>query len=773
MNKKIRQNIIVRSLIFVIIAMAFLMLEGMNAHAEDDNDDFQVYYENVDSNYYDYDGFHMKVKIVNGAPGVHQYRIGWACKYEEWGWGKDYEELVVHDTYEGIEGYYGTGTQEFVFYPGMGGKSFGNWLYWYCIVINENGVVKKTDGMVMPSPLHATPIEHVEFTDVTIPKVGNKFDSTAESPHPEQYSAKDRVRWYKVDNTTGEESQIVADTIATAGTYCCRVYIDTERGYGVDMSTASASVSGVSGKIYWDSTKNKHYVKAWFQLDGTPKIVDTSKSFRASFKDSYVMVTALNAKEYRWQKYENGKYRDIVLNEGYTGFMGAKLRIYPGNVVNDMVRCKVTGYDDTVIYSEPVHCITCARVELSPKYVLAGKGDKVSFSYTMPQNVGTVKNTTWYFRLGEDGIWQECKNYPEYFSSLQRTSLTIDSVDEALINSTCQVKCVIDFNDSLGSIETDVASIDPHRHIIAVGNLAYLFEDDEPQYGWQEYAGNTYYFGDETDRSMRTGWQLIDEKWYFFKDSGAMLKNEWKQYKGYWYYFDDKGVMVTGWKQIGGKWYFFDNEGRMQTGWLEYKEKTYYLNDKGVMVTGEIMIDGKLYNFGSDGALIKSAQKQSIWKQFDNKWYYFGSDGARTVGWKNISGKWYHFDTKGIMETGWKYIGAKWYYFGANGAMITGWKQISLKWYYFDVNGAMATGWKQIGSKWYSFDTSGIMETGWKKSGAKWYYLGDSGAMTTGWKQVGANWYYFKADGTMVANETLTISGKTYKFNTNGVWISK
>lgn len=764
-------NIIRRVVLLCVFTAAIMVFNVGSAKAGECL--LQVQYEYVDASYYDYDGFHMKVKIINNTGEMQPYRLKWYCKYKKWT-GSGYKELELDDTYDGERGYYGTEKTEFVFYPGMGGNVFGDFLYFYCCIVDKNNVMVSTSPMIMPNPMRAKAIDTIEFTDLDAPKIGSKFDSSVTSTHPDQYNAADHVRWYIVNSQTGEEEPIVKDTIATSSKYCCRIYIDTVKGYGIDMDTTTAKVSGTDGKIYWDSAKNKRYVKVWYDLEVTddPKIVDYSKGIRAmSGPGQHVSVNAINAESYRWQKLENGTYRDITSDDGYNWVRDNVMYVDSSSVVNDTLRCKITGYNGKVIYSTPVRCITCdTKVESSLKYV--NEGDKLTFSYTLPSNYGTVKKATWYFKNDDEETWYACADYPKYFTGMTNTTLTIDSVDKLLLKNRCSVKCVIEYNDDLGSIEVRAAQVNPYKGIYRHGDIGFFAIGGEPQVGFQEYYGDTYYFGLE-DALMKFGWQSIDDNWYFFKDSGAMLKNEWKQYNGYWYYFDDKGVMVTGWKQIGGKWYFFDNEGRMQTGWLEYKEKTYYLNDKGVMVTGEIMIDGKLYNFGSDGVLIKSAQKQSIWKQIDNKWYYFGSDGARTVGWKNISGKWYYFDTKGIMATSWKHIGAKWYYFGANGAMITGWKQISSKWYYFDVNGAMATGWKQIGSKWYSFDTSGIMETGWKKSGAKWYYLGDSGAMTTGWKQVGANWYYFKADGTMVANETLTISGKTYKFNTNGVWISK
>ena len=43
--------------------------------------------------------------------------------------------------------------------------------------------------------------------------------------------------------------------------------------------------------------------------------------------------------------------------------------------------------------------------------------------------------------------------------------------------------------------------------------------------------------------------------------------------------------------------------------------------------------------------------------------------------------------------------------------------------------------------------------------------------MQTGWQQIGSKWYYLGTNGVMVTG-TQTINGKTYKFNSSGVWIS-
>ena len=137
-------------------------------------------------------------------------------------------------------------------------------------------------------------------------------------------------------------------------------------------------------------------------------------------------------------------------------------------------------------------------------------------------------------------------------------------------------------------------------------------------------------------------------------------------------------------------------------------------------------------------------------------------------------GQFYYFDTKtGVMKTGWLQSGKTWYYLDTtSGAMKTNsWVSSANKWYYFDANGKMVTGWKQIGGKWYFFNSNGSMKANaWFKSGSAWYYFGSNGIMkTNAWQKTGSAWYYLQADGTMAVNKTLTISGKKYTFDKNGV----
>ncbi|MDD6678385.1 MAG: transglutaminase domain-containing protein [Firmicutes bacterium] len=248
----------------------------------------------------------------------------------------------------------------------------------------------------------------------------------------------------------------------------------------------------------------------------------------------------------------------------------------------------------------------------------------------------------------------------------------------------------------------------------------------------------------------------------------SIAADGWTKSGDRWYYYEN-GQKVTGWKKISNKWYYFEDTGAMHTGWLQSGSNWYYMKSSGEMATGMVNIGGKLYYFNSNGVW----QKYTGWKQLSSKWYYFDGNSVAQTGWKQLSGKWYYFNTSGVMQTGMVNAGGKLYYFNADGVWqkYTGWKQLDGKWYYFDGSSVAQTGWKQLSGKWYYFNSSGVMQTGWRQIGGKWYYFNAGGDIALGWKQIGGTWYYFKSSGAMACNETLTIGGKNYRFDSSGAWI--
>ena len=143
-----------------------------------------------------------------------------------------------------------------------------------------------------------------------------------------------------------------------------------------------------------------------------------------------------------------------------------------------------------------------------------------------------------------------------------------------------------------------------------------------------------------------------------------------------------------------------------------------------------------------------------------------GGGSAAKNGWKKISGKWYYYKNGTALKWRQK-IGGKYYYFNGAGVMQTGWIKGGC-WMYAKSDGALVTGWQKIGGKWYWFKADGSMVTGWQKISGKWYFFNGAGAMITGWLKSGGKWYWFNSSGAMVANTSVRIGRKTYRFNASG-----
>ena len=209
---------------------------------------------------------------------------------------------------------------------------------------------------------------------------------------------------------------------------------------------------------------------------------------------------------------------------------------------------------------------------------------------------------------------------------------------------------------------------------------------------------------------VKNGWQLEGNKWAYY-NSGIKATNTWKTDSAGWCYLGEDGYCVTNaWKADSKGWCYLDANGRMvYNNWVYDGGKWYFIDSNGYMVS-------------------------NTWKKDSKGWCYLGSSGA-------------------MLTNSWVKDSVGWCYVGANGYCVTNkWVKDSKGWCYLDSNGRM------VYNKWVR-DSKG------------WCYVGSSGYMVTNqWVKDGGKWYYLDANGYMVTG-TKVINGKTYKFNSNGVWI--
>lgn len=314
-------------------------------------------------------------------------------------------------------------------------------------------------------------------------------------------------------------------------------------------------------------------------------------------------------------------------------------------------------------------------------------------------------------------------------------------------------------------------------------DINFVFKDYSqviPADTWRTVGGSWYYY---KNYRKQTGWTDIGTNWYHMDASGKM-QTGWIVDNGQDYYLRSDGTMATGWEKIGGDTYHFASAGAMDRGWTVVDGKNYYLDTTGIMYTGWLEQNHNYYYLTEDGSMATG------WLPLGNTWYYLTDQGVMLTGWQDINGSRYYLNESGVMLTGWQDYNQNRYYLNASGAMVTGWNLIDNSWYYFNGEGQQLKGWQKINDAWYYLDTEGRMTTGWFTEGVNRYYFDGSGIMAigftdiagvkyffdtngvmlTGWQMVENIPHYFDpATGAMVLGVNLTIDGKEYAFDANGV----
>ena len=101
------------------------------------------------------------------------------------------------------------------------------------------------------------------------------------------------------------------------------------------------------------------------------------------------------------------------------------------------------------------------------------------------------------------------------------------------------------------------------------------------------------------------------------------------------------------------------------------------------------------------------------------------------------------------------------------------WVSTDKGWKYQKVDKTFArSAWLTISGKKYYVNANGIRQTGWLNQGGKMYYFDGDGAMVTGWKTIASKKYFFGEDGVMYTGWQV-VNGRKILFNRNGAFVKK
>ena len=149
-----------------------------------------------------------------------------------------------------------------------------------------------------------------------------------------------------------------------------------------------------------------------------------------------------------------------------------------------------------------------------------------------------------------------------------------------------------------------------------------------------------------------------DENWYYFNESDKTMKTGWHHdlEDGYWYYLNPSdGKMAYGWQTIDGKEYYFQPVRNVGNYYFsnERERWLYSLNSNvpyGAMYINTTTPDGQAVD--GTGAKVSGQGTQAVnngWVQQDGKTYYFDNGTMVSGTWKTIGGKNYYFGSDGVM----------------------------------------------------------------------------------------------------------------------------
>ena len=203
-----------------------------------------------------------------------------------------------------------------------------------------------------------------------------------------------------------------------------------------------------------------------------------------------------------------------------------------------------------------------------------------------------------------------------------------------------------------------------------------------------------------------------------------------------------------------GSWYYI-KDGKALTGMQNIDNVNVYFDADGKQVKGDTrQVNGATYHFEKDsGQLTRNAFASDK----NGNWYYLGQDGKALIGKQVIDNIPLYFYPNGVQaKDAFVVLDGNSYYFQKDsGQMVRDrfWSDDDGNWYYSDKEGKLVTGEQSIDGFDMYFYPDGVQA---------------KGEIVT----IGIEPYYFDKDsGHKVINTDITINGKTYHAEANGLLI--
>ena len=203
-----------------------------------------------------------------------------------------------------------------------------------------------------------------------------------------------------------------------------------------------------------------------------------------------------------------------------------------------------------------------------------------------------------------------------------------------------------------------------------------------------------------------------------------------------------------------GNWYYI-KDGKALTGMQNIDNVAVYFDADGKQVKGDTRhVNGATYHFEKDsGQLTRNAFASDK----NGNWYYLGQDGKALIGKQVIDNITLYFYPNGVQaKDAFVILDGNSYYFQKNTGQLVRdrfWSDDDGNWYYSDKEGKLLTGEQTIDGFDMYFYPDGVQA---------------KGEIVT----IGIEPYYFDKDsGHKVINTDITINGKTYHAEANGLLI--